>query len=348
MFNRPSLSEIVTRTRADTFSRLSQDELLRFSDAEILARVLAGASHELHGYLDFIARQILPDSSEDEFLIRWASIFGLQRKDPQVASGLVSVSGIVGSVIADGALIKHADGREYAVEGEQVLTTSSQTVSVVAIAAGAAGNLVSGTRLAFLSPVVGVQSDAAVAASGIVNGSDIEEIDDLRARLLSRLRQPPNGGSRDDYVAWALEVPGVTRAWVYPGELGPGTVTVRFVRDNDASIIPDAGEVAAVQAYIDARKPVTAEVHVVAPLPLPVDYTIDITPDTLEVRAAVQAELAGLYDREAQPGGRLYLSHSREAISVAAGEADHVLASPTADIVPAVGEIPVLGVIAWV
>ena len=38
-----------------------------------------------------------------------------------------------------------------------------------------------------------------------------------------------------------------------------------LVRDDDASLIPDAGEVATVQAYIDSLRPVTASVTVVAP-----------------------------------------------------------------------------------
>jgi hypothetical protein len=43
---------------------------------------------------------------------------------------------------------------------------------------------------------------------------------------------------------------------VYPNELGLGTVVVRFVRDLDVgSIFPDAGEVAAVQAKLDAERP---------------------------------------------------------------------------------------------
>jgi len=348
MFNRPSLSDIVKRTRSDLLSRLSQDELLRFSDAEILARVLAGTSHELHGYIDYISRQILCDTADADHLDRWASIFGLQRKDAEAASGSVAVSGAVGSVILAGTVIRHADGREYAVQGEQTLAASPQNVPVSAVVAGAAGNLLEGTPLAFLSPVVGVQSAATVAAGGIVNGSDIEDDSDLRARLLSRLRQPPNGGSRDDYVGWALEVPGVTRAWVSPTELGAGTVTVRFVRDNDASLIPDAAEVAAVQQYIDARRPVTAEAYVVAPTPLTVNFTIDLAPDDGSTRAAVEAELRDLFSREGEPGVRLYLSHIREAISIAAGEIDHVLTAPAADIVPAIGEIPVMGVITWV
>jgi uncharacterized phage protein gp47/JayE len=81
----------------------------------------------------------------------------------------------------------------------------------------------------------------------VADGSDEESTDELRARLLARLQNPPHGGNATDYEAWAKEVSGVTRAWSYPLELGAGTVTVRFVRDDDASPIPDAGEVAAVQ-----------------------------------------------------------------------------------------------------
>ena len=41
------------------------------------------------------------------------------------------------------------------------------------------------------------------------------------------------------------------------------------------------------------------------------------------------AELRDLIQREAIPGGTLLISHIREAISVAAGEQEHVLSSPT-------------------
>ena len=348
MFNRPTLSDIVQRTRADTLPRLSQDEPLRFLDAEVLARVLAGASHELHGYLDWISKQILPDSSEAEFLDRHASIYLEEgRKAAQAASGSATVTGLVGSVITDGTIVRHADGREYAVQGEHMLAATSQPVPITAVTAGAAGNMPGATPLSFLSPVTGVQSGVVVTAAGLANGSDVESDSSLRARLLERLREPPNGGSLSDYRKWARAVPGVTRAWAYAAELGAGTVTVRFVRDDDASMIPDAAEVAAVDAFIQERKPVTAEVFVVAPLALAVPMTIQVFPDTASVRAAVEAELRDLFRREAEPGARLYLSHIREAISIAAGEQDHVLVSPTADIVPTTGQIPVLGAITW-
>jgi uncharacterized phage protein gp47/JayE len=149
-------------------------------------------------------------------------------------------------------------------------------------------------------------------------------------------------------VNWALAVPGVTRAWVYPLEMGGGTVSVRFVRDNDASIIPDAAEVQAVKDYIDARRPVTADLYVVAPTPVTLNFSIHLTPNSAAVKAAVEAELRDLLLREAAPGVTLLISHIREAVSTAAGETDNVVVSPTADQVYTTGQMPVFGSIAWV
>jgi uncharacterized phage protein gp47/JayE len=143
-------------------------------------------------------------------------------------------------------------------------------------------------------------------------------------------------------------VSGVTRAWVYPGEQGDGTVVLRFMRDDDADPIPDAGEVAAVQAALDAERPVTATLFVVAPVATPLDFAIQLTPDTTAVRAAVQAELADLLRREAEPGGTILISHLREAIAVAGGETDHVMTVPAANVPHATGQIATMGVITWV
>lgn len=84
-----------------------------------------------------------------------------------------------------------------------------------------------------------------------------------------------------------------------------------------------------------------------APTAAPLNLTIQLTPNTAAVRAAVTAELADVVRREAMPGGTLLLSHLREAISVAAGEINNVLSTPTADVTHAPGQMPVLGTITW-
>ena len=221
------------------------------------------------------------------------------------------------------------------------------SVSVTAQDAGALANMEAGQQLTFLSPVAGVQAVAVVAAGGIAAGADEETIADLNSRVLARLGDPPSGGKAGDYIKWAKDVAEVTRAWVYANWDGLGTVKVLFVMDGRDDIIPQAGDVIAVSDYIETRRPVCADVTVAAPIADPLDFDIDLVPDTAGVRTAVDAELRDLIAREAEPGGTLLISHIREAISIAAGETDHVLNSPAANVTVAAGAITTMGAITW-
>jgi uncharacterized phage protein gp47/JayE len=348
-FARPSLPQLVDRAAADIEARLpGAGARLRRTVLGVLARTHAGAVHGLYGHLDWVSRQVIYDTAEAEIMERWASIWGVARLAAAPAAGNVTFTGSDGSVIPAGTLLARADGVEFDTDAEVIIAAGTATTAVTAVIAGAAGDTLAGSTLGLVAPVAGVNSQATVAAGGLAQGTDAETDDGLRARLIDRIQQPPHGGASFDYVKWAKEVAGVTRAWVYAAELGLGTVTVRFVRDDDASIIPDAGEVAAVQAYIDALRPVTAQVTVVAPVAVPLDFTIELLPSTQAIKDAVTAELQDLLRREAQPGGTLLLSHIREAVSIAAGETDHVLTVPAANVVSATGNISTFGVITWV
>ena len=280
-------------------------------------------------------------------LERWAGIWGIGRKPAAPAIGSATLTGTNGTVISAGTRLVRSDAAEFLVDAEATVSGGTASVSLTADVAGQAGNTAAGSALSLATPIAGISADAIVAAGGLTGGADIETDDLLRARFRARVQQPPHGGAAHDYVAWALEVEGVTRAWCYAAELGLGTVTVRFVRDDDASPIPDAGEVAAVQAHIDALRPVTADVTVVAPVAVPMDFQIQLTPGTAAVKAAVEAELRDLLLREAEPGATILLSHLREAISIAAGETDHDLVSPAADVTHTTGQMATFGSITW-
>jgi len=347
-FARPSLTDLIARAAADIEAALpGADARLRRSNLAVIGRMHAGAVHGVYGYLDWLAQQLMVDTAETIFLDRYAGIWGVLRVPASFAAGLVDVTGTTGVVVPAGTQLQRSDGAGYTTTADATLVAGAAEVPVVAVEAGAAGNADAATRMAFVAPVPGVATAALVKAGGLTQGADREDDEALRGRVLARIQQPPMGGARSDYEAWALQVPGVTRAWVYPLENGPGTVVVRFVRDGDAGLIPDAAEVTAVQEYIDDLRPVCAQVTVEAPTQAALNLTIQLTPNTSAVRAAVTAELADVLQREAMPGGTILLSHLREAISVAAGEVNNVLTSPTADIDHDPGEMPVLGTITW-
>jgi len=349
-FQRPTFDALVTRIQADFQSRFGLvTPILRRSWVYVITRIFAGGMHMLYGALQFIVQQIFPDISDEEYLERQASGYGITRTAATFAAGPATVTGTVnGTTIPAGTVLLRADGATFSVDADAVIALLTATLAVTCITAGETGNTIATSQLTFESPIANVAGFATVSGGGIVGGADEESTESLRTRFLQRLREPPMGGAVADYRKWSLEVPGVTRVWVYPLELGPGTVTVRFVRDGDVSIIPDAGEVAAVQAAIDAVRPVTAAVTVVAPVAVPRAFTIHIVPDTAAIRAAVTAELEDLLRRDAEPGGTILLSRIREAVSIAAGESDNIVTVPAADVTHTTGQIATMGVVTWV
>lgn len=326
--------------------------------ADVLGVVWAGGIHTLYGYLDWAVKQLFGDTADAAELKRKAAMYGITPVPAVFATGTATATGTDGEVIPVDTILRLDAVTSYRVTTGQTIVGGTATLPIEAVLAGSTANIAAGVALTLESPIAGVDPTVTVAAD-ITNGDNGEDLTtdagvaSLRNRYLLRLREPPEGGADQDYEAWALAVAGVTRAWVYPNENGLGTVVVRFVRDNDVSIFPDAGEVAAVQAALEAERPTTAEVTAEAPTDLAVAFTVHLVPDTADTRTAVEAELADLFERVAEPGdgvsrGTILLSAIRTAVGTAEGVADYSVTVPAADVVPAVGELPTVGVVTFV
>lgn len=351
-FQRPTLATLVDRVRSDINTRLEgADARLRRSKLSVLSAVLAGAAHLLYGYAAWIARQILPSTCDEVTLPRHGSLYQIDRRPPAPATGAWTVTGDEGAVIPAGWEILREDGARYLTDAEETIPVAGTLdVASTAVEAGEAGNADPGTKGRLASPIAGVNSEVVAAAEGFSGGLDEESAEDWRARILQRIQEPPQGGAASDYEQWTLAVPGVDRVWVYPVGLGAGTVLIRFtVEDTGAGVIPGAAKVTEVQTAIDALAPVTADVTVAAPAELALAHELAITPDTAEIRAAVEAELQVLYATEGAPGGTVYRNDIIGAVRNAkrAGLEQFTLVAPAADVTPAAHELPTLGTITW-
>lgn len=187
-FDRPSLNELINRAVADIESRLDgADASLRRMLLNILAKMQAGSIHGVYGYLDWIALQGMPDKAEEEHLERWASIWGKKRKAPFKSSGPATFNGTEGSVIPADRVLARNDGFEYVTMAEANIVDGSVVVDIKAVLAGGDSNAPAGTTLRLCSPLPGIQSE--VTTGELAGGADIEDIEILRGRLLSRIRQ---------------------------------------------------------------------------------------------------------------------------------------------------------------
>lgn len=342
----PTLPALIARAQSD----LAGTEGLRHSDAQVLSRVMAGGNFGLYGYMQWVAAQILPDTCDEEMLLRLAKLRPIRDRLPATAAtGSAAGAGTPGAVLDAGVLFQRDDGVLLRVAVGVTLTAGTVNVQLEAVEAGVMGNTPAGAALRLVSPVRGIVDGFTVTGNGIAGGVEQESIEALRVRVIRSHRELPHGGNGNDYETWALEVPGVTRAWVRRNWLGPGTVAVFIMRDGDPNPIPTEEACAQVLAYITepGRAPVTAEVYVLAPAAKVVQYASSVTPDTSAVRAAVEASLRELHFREAEPGATLLRTHIAEAISTSAGERDHALALPAADVTAAPNEILMFGGIEW-
>lgn len=362
--SRPSLSELIGRAQADIEGRLpGADAKVRRTNLNVIGRVIAGLAHGLYGFLEIGVRQWFVDQADEENVNVHASMW-LEKPiiAAEYAVGAVTLPGSNGAVLEAGAQFTRSDGVLYESTSAATVSGGVATVPLSAVEAGQAGNALPGVKLQLTKTAPGFDSTATVVGDGMTGGADVESAESRQKRVLERMRRTPMGGAAYDYIAWMKEVPGTTRMWVYPKEMGRGKVTVRFMRDNDPDPFPSSAVLDDMFAYLDERCNVGMEVIAVAPIANPVNYEIRLIPDTPAIRAAVEAELRDLHQREATPGGnyfdpevmlmrqggKLLVSHMREAISIAEGEVDHELLAPTEDVTSTTGHLPTFGGITWV
>ncbi len=359
-FSRPTLTQLVDRISADFETQITgASTLLRRSVLKVMARVLAGAIHLLYGFAEYMSLQQFAHSSDQTYLDRIASEYGIIRIDAVKATGSGTVTGTNDTVVPRGSVLQSTAGQQYATTAVATIASGTATLSLEANVGDVDGNDDPAITLTFINPIVGVSSTCTVIGDGLTGGADQETDALLRARVLSRKQLPPHGGSQNDYITWAKEVAGVTRAWCFPEYNGTGTVAVAFVRDGESPIAPSASERAAVESYIiehtDAATGVTVGIPVTAEpgfsvlelTEYAIDFQIDLYPNTSTVQTAVETALTSLITNEGGPAETIYVSQIRQAISNALGEGRHRLDSPASDVAAGATQVHVMGTITW-
>lgn len=103
-------------------------------------------------------------------------------------------------------------------------------VPIIAMDAGAASNHAEGDVLQWGTPPTYCQTKQLVGVGGLTGGSDAEDTETARARLLNRLRNPPGSGNAAQIAQYAEDsTPIVQKAFVYPAVGGPSTCHVAVV-----------------------------------------------------------------------------------------------------------------------
>lgn len=300
------------------------------SDYRIRASAVSGVADGLYMHQGWILRQVFPDTADPEYLELHCRTRNVFRKKATASSGPVVITGTPGKTLPAGAEIRG--------EGVSVATTADCTigdegsaeVTVKSTATGAQTNASATQTATLVSPPEGINST--VTIKSLTGGTDRESDADLLARYLDILRRPPAGGNKYDYKRWALEVDGVTSAYVEPLRRGKGTVDVAITSAND---LPSQELINAVLAHIEEVRPVTAkDTMVLAPTKKAVDFVVRVKTSGLtveQIKPQITDVITDFMNR-LEPGQELIISQLETQISLISGMSDRKIITPDGNV----------------
>ncbi len=234
----------------DMLSRVTNDVDKR--EGSVIYDALAPCAYQLaqnyfnlNNFIDLVSG----DTAVGVYLDRVVADYGITRKKATKAVRKVTAN----STIPLGSRWGLGE-TTYVITG----TLAEQSYTAQCEQAGETGNLFSGALLTLDN----IPNVTVILGDVITAGEEEERDDNLRARFYNQIQSPSTSGNADNYKKWALEVPGVGDAKVYPLWNGNGTVKVIIV-DSNMSI--DTGLELPVYEHIEAVRPIGATVTVTSP-----------------------------------------------------------------------------------
>ena len=210
---------------------------------------------EVYMQLQEVLKRAFVQTSYGEFLDLLGQHFGVVRKEATKATGYIKFTGIPGTTIPVGTRVSTiGDSRINPIEFQTledvtIGDSGEAVVAIEAVEAGKGGNVPTGAIVLLSSYIAGVSS--VTNPSPTSGGTDVEDDESFRARILQAIRDVRTGGNVGDYKAWALEVAGVGKVQVIPCKYGTGTVGIVILDSNLE--IPTDSLIEEVQNYIATR-----------------------------------------------------------------------------------------------
>lgn len=331
-FNTPIFEKIRADLLRDIKSLNPKADTADDSDYYVRASSIAACASGQYAHQSWIVRQIFPDTADSDFLELHAGLRRIFKRAATASATAITFSGNAGAIIPLGTEIKALEsGIIFKTTAPAICDNSgSVTVNAKANETGVKTNIAAQFGQCLSAPV-GVQP--AVALTAATGGTDRETDASLLDRLLDRLRRPPAGGNKHDYKQWALEIDGVSQAYVYPLRRGLGTVDIAIT---SAGSLPSAEIINNTQSHIDNLRPVTAKnALVLAPTIKLINITVAVaTTKDLATITTFIAEAVTAFFADLAPNDALIKSQLEAVISDVSGVIDRQLTAPAANYTP--------------
>lgn len=284
---------------------------------------------------DWVLDQSFPQTAQGIYLDRHAAMRGLERAPASKAVGILRFS-VESAPMADmtipaGTVCMTADEVRFSTTEPAVLKAGalSADAPAEALEGGSRGNAAPG--------VVSILTACPIAVTGVTNpavfsgGSDAEDDESLRQRILESYQRLPNGANAAWYEQTAMGHTGVAAAKAVGRARGIGTVDVYVAGESG---LPDAGLLAELQADLQEKREIAVDVLVKAPAVATVDVAVAVAVREgaafADVKTEVQQVIASFFGgwllgrpvRLAELGSRIYALADVENYRFSAPAAD--------------------------
>ncbi|WP_407545947.1 baseplate J/gp47 family protein [Vibrio parahaemolyticus] len=297
----PEISELQARILTDIEGKIGQKTpLLKKAAWRVLSWALAGVISILYKYINYRSLQMFVQTADEDGLTLWGDTYDVPRGKESAAKFNIVLVGTDGQVVKAGTqYTKNTTGYFYRQLETVTLSGGEAVATVVATQGGVTGNLSVGD---FVSPVnpIGIEKQASIVEI-LVTGTDAEEVEVWRSRILERIRNPPQGGALADYVQWAEEPTGIKRAFVE--QIEAGTVGVYCESSTEADGIPTETQLQEAEDSIRSayRLPMTAALSVLPISRLTFDISVvDLQPNEGDMHTAIEGSLE-LFMKQREP-----------------------------------------------
>lgn len=255
--------------------------------ARFFATAMTQLAFQIKRYFD----DVMPDTAGDDGPIdRWGGLKGVIRKEATAASkpAAARVRGIAGTAVPLAQELRHpASNLRFQIATATAIPGGGTYVDadIVAIDTGAQTRLSSGQTLVFQATPPGLEGEVVLQLDIDQGGFDREGYGAYRDRVLAAWGQPQSGGNPTDYVAWALQVAGVTSAYAFANRAGIGTVDIVGLHSGSgAARILAPSELTDMIAYLRTLAPgplatTTGPLRALTVVPDPQPVEIVLTPN---------------------------------------------------------------------
>ena len=295
----------------------------------------------------WVLDQCFPQTAQGAYLDGHALMRGITRRAATKAVGTlrftVTAPASMELTISAGTACMTAGEARFQTTADAVLKAGELSVDVPAEAvdSGAVGNVPAGSVTILTACPVGITG--CTNPTAFSGGSDPENDESLRTRVLESYLRLPNGANAAWYEQTAMSHEGVAAARAVGRARGVGTVDVYIATEIG---LPSGELLAEVQADLQEKREIAVDVDVLSPEAEHVDVKVEVKAadnaafETVKTR--VEQAVTGLFTGQLL-GKPVLLAELGSRIYAVEGVENYHLTAPAEDIAGEDGVLPVLG-----